>query len=262
MDSLRKPFLILAVVLSVLIVVIEIGAQLIPANAGVLDKAQFAKDPEILDAFTKVDMDVQQGDRPPGMGITYMALVDAEVLFTVGLIGAALLVPPRVQARTQGCVTCVFSVLVILGTIGMIFLALGLLILMISLFLAVPFGTIAYLAVYGFFNRGGASGVLALLMLLKLGMGASLILAQQRFLQNKGLVLLILTSLLCNVIIGFLHGLVPIILVSITDAIGAICVAILAIIWAIFLLIGSVGSILKIIRPDPSGKGDLRIQPE
>ncbi|MBI5667956.1 MAG: hypothetical protein HZC41_08090 [Chloroflexi bacterium] len=263
MDSLRKPFLILAVILSVVIVLLEVGSLALPDNTGTLSPAQFADNPELLAAFLEVATQANNAadDRPPGMGISYMALVDAEVLLTIGLIGASLIVPARLQARVQGFVTCGFSCLVILGTIGLVFLALGLLILMVSLFLAVPFGTIAYLALYGFFNRGGASAMLALLMLLKLGMGASLIIAQQRFLQNKGLVLLIITSLVCNVIISFLHGLVPIILVSITDAIAAICMGIIAIIWAILLLIGAVMSILKIIRPDPSFMG-LRVQPE
>lgn len=263
MDSLRKPFLILAVILSIVIVLLEVGSLALPDNNDTLTAAQLANNPDIAAAFADVQSQANNlaDDRPPGMGISYMALVDAEVLLTIGLIGAALIVPARLQARVQGFVTCGFSCLVILGAIGLVFLALGLLILMISLFLAVPFGTIAYLAIYGFFNRGGASAVLALLMLLKLGMGASLILAQQRFLQNKGLVLLILTSLVCNVIISFLHGLVPIILVSITDAVSAICMAIIAIIWAILLLIGAVMSILKIIRPDPSFRG-LRVQPE
>ena len=56
-----------------------------------------------------------------------------------------------------------------------------------------------------------------------------------------------LTSLLANVIVSFLHGLVPSVLVSITDAIAAIIVAILALIWAIVLLVFSVVSIVKAI---------------
>ena len=55
-------------------------------------------------------------------------------------------------------------------------------------------------------------------------------------------------SLLGNVIITFLHGFPPGFLVSITDVIGAIIVAILAVIWAIFLLIGAIPAILASIR--------------
>ena len=69
--------------------------------------------------------------------------------------------------------------------------------------------------------------------------------AHPRFLQNKGLVLLFLTSLLGGLIVSFLHGFVPVILVSITDGVAAIIIAILAIIWCIFFLIGAIVSIFR-----------------
>jgi hypothetical protein len=87
-------------------------------------------------------------------------------------------------------------------------------------------------------------------MSLKLAFAVVLLLAHQRFLQNKGLVLIILTSLLANVILSFLHGIVPRLLVSITDAIGAIVVGILAAVWALIFLIGSIPAIVKALRVD------------
>ena len=60
--------------------------------------------------------------------------------------------------------------------------------------------------------------------------------------------LLILTSLLANAVVSFLHGLVPIVLVSITDALGAIVVSVLALIWAVVLLVGALVSIVKVLR--------------
>jgi hypothetical protein len=120
---------------------------------------------------------------------------------------------------------------------------------MISLLLSVPFGTLAYLAIYGFFDRTAASIILSLTLLLKLGFGISLVVAQQRFLQNIGLIIIVILALVGNVLVSFLHGIVPIFLVSITDAIAAIIVAILALIWAILLLIGAIISIIKALRP-------------
>ena len=130
----------------------------------------------------------------------------------------------------------------------MIISAIVLLLLMIALLLSVPFGTIAYLAIYGFFDRGGASAVLGILLFLKLAFAACLVLAQQRFLQNRGLVLLVISSLVANIVLSFLHGLVPIILVSITDAIGAIIVAACGCIWWLLALIVALPAILKSIR--------------
>ena len=127
------------------------------------------------------------------------------------------------------------------------------LVLMVSLLLATPFGTIAYLALFGFFPRGDAAILLSLLMFLKLVFAGALVLAHQRFLQNKGLVLLVLTSLVATMIVAFLHSVVPVILVSITDDIGAIVVAMIAIIWGVVLLIGSIPAVIKSIRVTVSG---------
>ena len=65
---------------------------------------------------------------------------------------------------------------------------------MVSLLLAPPFGPIAYLALWGGFDTDGATVALGLTMLLKLAFAACLVLAHQRFLQNKGLVVLVLLS--------------------------------------------------------------------
>jgi hypothetical protein len=163
-------------------------------------------------------------------------------------MGTSLLVPGRVQGRLQGIATLIVAILSLCGGIAIIFAAIAILLIMVALFLSVPFGTIAYLALYGFFDRAGASVALSLLMTLKIGFAICLVLAQQRFLQNKGLVLLIITSFIGNIIVSFLHGLVPIILVSITDTLAAIIVALIAVIWALVLLIGSLNSILKTIQ--------------
>jgi hypothetical protein len=261
MDELRKPFLILALVLMVIVVLIEIGSaaflhgvpppSLAPSDlTGNLDGPLKNTLGNALGDVDSGDLDdmASASDDIPGMGIPYMAVLDGVVLFSVVLIGAGLLVPESVQGRIQGCATFIFALLLVLGAIVAIFAAIALLLLMIGLLLAVPFGTIAYLAIYGFFNRGGASTVLGLLMLLKLGFAVSLVVAQQRFLQNKGLVLLVISSLLGNIVISFLQGFVPSILVSITDDIAAIIVAACGCIWGIFLLIGAVPAILKVIR--------------
>jgi len=257
MDELRKPFLILALILMLIVVLIEIGSAALlhglpPLNAASSITQNLPPGP-LQDALGDVDSGslndmASASDSVPGMGIPYMALLDGVVLFSVALVSAGLLIPERVQGRVQGCATFIFGLLLILGAIVLIFAAIALLLLMIALLLAVPFGTIAYLAIYGFFNRGGASAVLSLLMLLKLGFAVSLVVAQQRFLENKGLVLLAISSLVGNIVISFLQGLVPGFLVSITDAIAAIVVAVCGCLWALFLLIGAVPAILKAIK--------------
>jgi hypothetical protein len=158
-----------------------------------------------------------------------------------------LIVPERIQGRVQGLVTLIFSILLLLGDIVLVVGAFTLLTLMVALFLAPPFGTIAYLAMWGDFDTGSAKAALALAMTLKLVFVGCLVAAHQRFLQNKGLVLVIVVSLAATFFLGVLHGAVPGFLVSVTDEIGAVVFGIVVAILAVFFLIGAVFSVVKAI---------------
>lgn len=229
LDELRKPFLIVALVLMLLAVFVE-GSSVLWLNR------------------SSVSAVAALGAKTPGYGINYLAFLDILVFYSTLLIGLGMIIPERIQGRVQGCATAIVSFFGCLGTIFAIITCLIMLIIMVTLLLAPIFGTIAYLAIYGHFDRGAAAATLSLIMALKLGFVVCLVLAHQRFLQNKGLVLLVLTSLLANLIVSFLHGFVPGILVSIADAIAAIIVGILAVIWALILLIFAIISIVKAIH--------------
>ncbi len=250
--ELRKPLFIAALVMLGLCVLVELGASLfLPRpQARPEDIAASIQSEGVEDEVSLGDVVSMQRDNPPtpGLGIPSLALVDGLLLLVLGLMGASLLIPERVHGQVQGVVSLVGAIVALLAGIAMLVGAIGLLLLMVSLFTAVPFGTIAYLAIWGFFNRGGASATLGLLMAFKVASGVCLVLAQPRFLQNKGLVLLFLTSLLAGALLSILHGWVPIILVSITDAVGAIIVAILGLVWAVVLFIGALVSILRVLK--------------
>lgn len=220
MEAMRKPFLIAALVCIAIAVLIESASVVLP------------------DTLT------------PGVGITSLTLLDGIVLFAAALVSAGLLIPERIHGRVQGIATLLFAIMLLLGAIGGVFKWLGQLLLMITLLLAVPFGTAVYFANYSDFNRAGAGVTLSFLMILQLAFGICLVVAQQRFLQNKSLVLLVLTALLGTMLISLLHGLVPGFLASITDAVGAIIVGILAAIWAIILLVLSIPGIVRAARVD------------
>jgi hypothetical protein len=229
LDNLRTPFFVAALLLIVAVFLVEIGAT---AFLGAESLPEYDKLPK------------------PGLAIPYLALIDGLIVFTVGLMGMPLLLPERVHGRIQGVITFIVAILVLFASIVLIFTAIGLLMLMVSLFMAVPFGTLVYMGVYGEFDLAGSRATLGTLMTFKLAFAACLLLAHQRFLENKGLVLIILTSLLANIVTAFLHGLVPRFLVSITDDIAAIVVAILAALWALSFLIGSIPAIVKALRVD------------
>ena len=177
-------------------------------------------------ALAEVDV---EGKSRPGLGIRYLALLDGIVLITVGLMLTGLYFPESIHARVQAVASCFGSCFLILLGIVLIILAILLLFLMVGLFLAAPFGTIAYLAIFGDFDTSGAAVTLGLLMVLKIGFVACLILANQAFLLSKPLVALIITSLVATIIVSFLQGLLPGFLVSITDTIAAIIVGIIAV---------------------------------
>lgn len=249
MQPLRKPFFIAAVWLILLTVLLETGSGfLLPAGKEELKDQASKVDGITQELVESINIgSSEEPKRPPGIGISFMAFLDGLLLLTVGLMASQFFIGERVQGRIQGIVSMVVSCLVLLAAIASIFLTIAKLLLMVGLFIAFPFGTICYLAIWGFFNKTGASAALGLLLMLKLGFGACLVLAHQRFLQNKGLVLIIISSLLANLIVGFFHALVPRVLVSITDAIAGIVVLVLAAAWAVFLLIGSVTSVRRAI---------------
>jgi hypothetical protein len=228
MQQLRLPFFILAALCLLVVIALEMGEGL---AASLLTAAGRNAPPH-----------------PSGLGIPCLAFLDGLVLFTIVLMGAAMLWGNKLQAEVQGVATLVVSILLILGGIVAVLAALVLLLLMVALFLAVPFGTIAYLALYGDFATGAAQAVLGATLALKILAGILLVLAHQRFLQNKGLVLIVLTSLGANLVVSVLQNLVPLPLVSITDALAGIIVVVIAIVWAVVFALSSLPAILKAVN--------------
>jgi len=217
LDALRKPLFVVALILVGVALLVEIGSGLVKSIAS-----------------AKI-----------GLGIPYSPLLDGLLLFAVLLMGLGLLVPERVTGRKQGILTLVVSAVLGILSFILILAAVATLVEMVTLLVAVPFGTIAYLIAFGSFDRSGAAIALSLIMTLKLVFAGCLVLAHQRFLENRGLVVLILTSLLATLIISFLHGMVPAFLVSITDAITAIAVGVLALLWAVWFFIRSIPAVVR-----------------
>jgi hypothetical protein len=72
------------------------------------------------------------------------------------------------------------SIILIIVAIVLAIIAFIELLVMVTLLAATPFGTIAYLALWGFFPRGDAAVLLGLIIVLKLAFCVFLVLAQQR----------------------------------------------------------------------------------
>jgi hypothetical protein len=245
-NDIRAPFLLLAVVVLAMVVLVEIGSSLVVGGGSrVADLAEQA---------AELDVEVEAGSvtEPPGRGITYLALVDVVLLYSVGLMGAGLVVPERLLGRAQGVATFIGSIVLIVVALILLIIAFVELLIMVTLLAATPFGTIAYLALWGFFPKGDAAVLLGLILFLKLLAVVCLVLAHQRFLRFKRLMVLVATSFGCTLLVVFLHGLVPSVLVAILDNVAAIVIAVVAIIWAIVLLVGSIFSIVSTVRATAS----------
>jgi hypothetical protein len=226
MDRLRIPFFVAALIAFLLAVLTELAVT------------------DLLVWLTSDRLDPAS----PGLAIRYLAILDGLILYTVCTMALGIVLPRSVVGRTQGVVTLVLSFFSLLGVIVMILLVFGLLMLMVSLLVAIPFGTIAYMAAWGHFATGAAAATLLILMVLKIVFCICLVLAHQRFLQNKGLIILTSVSLGATWVVAFLHAFPPGFLVSIADAIGALVISIVGAVWLLFLLIGSILATLTAIR--------------
>lgn len=254
-EKLRKGAFVRASIALVLAFCIEIGATLFLDSGSAADRvASLAGSPDFLKLLDETGADPAEilsvsadNPQPPGLAISYLALIDAVLLLMLAIMALNILASQQMVGRLQGIVTLVLMIVLIIVSIVLAILALVKLLVMVTLFVSAPFGTLAYLVLYGSFDSGGATFALAAIMALKLVFCLQLVLGQQRFLALKGFVALVATSLVCTLLVGFLHGIVPSVLTSITDAIAAIIIAVVAIIWAIVLLIGSIIGTVKAI---------------
>ena len=246
-EAIRKPFFIAAVVVFALAVLAEIGMSLLLGGTAVepVSPGDAAKLGVPLDVFLKT----QKADpEPPGAGIGFLAFLDGLLLFTVVMLGLSLMIELRLYGRIQGIVTLIVTFLWVVAAFFAAMLAMAKLFLMFGLFVAAPFGTLAYLALWGSFPTGQAAAILGLLLLLKTVFAVLLILSQPKFLKVTGLVVLLVVSVLLQLVLGLIHGFLPGPLVSIGDQFWALVTVIVALVWALIMLILSIPAIINALR--------------
>jgi hypothetical protein len=255
LDTIRRPFFLAALIAWFLVVLTEIGSSFLPVpdvsaielRAAILrDQPPDEPPPDDADLQNMIQARREQPPRP-GYAISTLAAFDGLVFLGLFWMGAGLAISRRLVGRVQGIVSLIVSLITIVVAIVAVLLLFALLLVMVGLFLAPPFGTLAYLAIWGFFSRGPAAATLGLLLILKLAAAVLLVLAHQGFLKRKGLLILLGLSLLLTLLISFLHGFPPGILVSITDVLAALIILVVSIIWAILVLIGAIIATIKAI---------------
>jgi hypothetical protein len=257
LDEINRPFFLLALIAWLLVVCVEIGSSFlsVPEPTAQQMQAQMIREqpdepPPSIAEINEMKKERDKDPPRPGYAITCLIFFDGLAFLGFFWMGAGLVLSRRFVGRIQGIISLIVSLITIIVGIITAILIFVLLTVMIGLFLAVPFGTLAYLAIWGFFNTSGAATTIGILLFLKIATGVLLVLAQRRFLLNKGLVVLLLLSIGLTFLISFLHGFPPGILVSITDAIAALIIMIVSIIWAILVFIGAIIATIKAIPPE------------
>ncbi|HSN12345.1 MAG TPA: hypothetical protein VLS51_09580 [Propionibacteriaceae bacterium] len=264
-DSLRKPFLVAAVLVVLVAFLACLGSSLVTKPPPFADRvSQTLSSPQtkaLLDQFEISSDDARDSlngtkpDNPPGLGIPALALVEGLLLLVLVITAAPLLIGERVTGMLTGALSIIGGLVVLLAGIATAIISFTALLLMVGLLLAVPFGTLAYLAIFGSFDTSGAAVFTSLVLGLTLACIVLLMLAQQRFLKGKGLMLLLATAALLTFVTALLHSLVPGFLVSITDALAALVTAIVSAVWALLVIIWGLVAAVRVLRLGRQGGG-------
>ncbi len=266
MDGLRRWALWVAVAAILLAVLACVGAGILispPALAERIgsissDPSSWPEgvDPEDLATLSEDSFGEEAAD-PPGLGIPYLALPNGLLLVTVALMALPLLIGNRAIALVNGIVSLLGGLGALIAGVVMATAAFAALTALVSLFLATPFGTLAYLAIFGFFDVATSAAVLGLVIFLQFAAIVFLVVAQPKMLGNKRLVFFLLLAVLLTFVTMLLHSIVPIILVSITDAVAALVTAIVAAVWGLLMAVGGLIALIKQLQLGQGG-GPLR----
>lgn len=245
LGEVRRPLFLLACFALLLVVLVETGSSIALGGGSAGPVAALAAGLPDVEPEMIAGVDAES---PPGNGIAYLALVDGYLLFSVLMLGLSLVVSQRTYGRVQGIVTLVVSLCWIILSLVLGLAAFVLLLVMFGLFVSAPFGTIAYLAVWGFFPVGESATVLGLLLFLKLVFLALLVASQQKFLKAVALMVHVAVSFVLQLVLGLVQGWVPFILVSLGDQLLAVVFAVVSLAGAVWAFVWSIPAVVNAIR--------------
>jgi len=182
---------------------------------------------------------------PPGYSLEADGLYLWVVFFSILISLIGMLITKASVHRVGMIISLINSIIVIFISIFLIVQAILKLIIMIGLLLALPFGPLIYMAIYGAFPKGPVLILGGLGLLCKIVAAVLLWIGGSQMIRIKSATLLLITGFVTFFIIEFGLGFVPGIFCSIADAIIGIIIAIVVIIWSIFILIGSITGVLS-----------------
>jgi hypothetical protein len=197
---------------------------------------------------TALALGVGGSEDRPGLGLAALFFFDILVIYTFAMLAFQIVGLGAISGRVQFATALIVSILGLLGGIVLVTGAIAALTAMVALLLAVPFGTIVYMAIFGHFDTDASRAILSMVMLLKLVGLAMIAFATPGILNNRSVLVLSGVSVLFTFALGFLHAFPPNFLASIADAIGAIVFGIVGTIWMLLLLFSGLASLVRTIR--------------
>lgn len=198
--------------------------------------------PDRLDA----KKDARKGiESPPGYSLEADGLYLWVVFFSILISLIGMLITKASVHRVGMIISLINSIIVIFISIFLIVQAILKLIIMIVLLLAVPLGPLLYAAIYGSFPIFTVLAIGGLGLLCKIVAAVLLWIGGRQMIKIKSATLLLITGFVTFFIIELGLGLAGPLFASIADAIIGIIIAIVVIIWSIFILIGSIRGLLS-----------------
>ena len=249
LGEVRRPLFFLACFALALAVLVETGSGLVVGGGSAGPVAALAGGIPGVEPDMVAEVEAES---PPGNGIGYLALIAGYLLFSVVMLGLGFLLSQRAYGRVQGIVTLIVSFCWIILSLVLALVAFVLLMVMFGLFVSVPFGTIAYLAIWGFFPVGESAAVLGLVLFLKLVFLVLLVASQQKFLKAVALMVHIAVSFVLQLVLGLVQGWLPGPVVSLGDQLLALVFAIVAIVGALWAFVWSVPAVVNAVRVSAS----------
>lgn len=234
----------------------EDGYAMACAAEGCEDVSTCAKDCDLSRKDLDVPKKFADDYDTPGLGLPADGIMSLWLFISVALMAAASLPRKKLVPYVSGIVNIVGGLLLLLASLAAIFVAIAKLLIMVGLLVAFPFGPLIYLAIFGWFAKGAAAATLTIALILKIVVGVLLFLGDRSILKSPAVVILFLLSIVSGILVMLLHAIVPMMLVSITDAVAAIIVGIIAAIWSIISLILAgivqlIGTIIGTLKARP-----------
>ncbi len=255
---LRTPFLVASLVFAFIIISVETGTSISALSdsitglkdniASLSGKKSKTSEPKVSGFKDLEKLLNTPKENLPGLAASSLLSVDILLFVTILLLSLPLIMSADALCRVQGIIYLITGIIMIVLSYITILKAIVSLVLMISLLMAIPFGTIIYMILFAFFDTSKAALIIHTLFSLKMACAICLIIASEFFIANIGLILIIATSFVTMIIVNVLHSFPPTFLVAITDSIAAIIVSIVAIIWAIILIISGLINIIKALK--------------